>query len=235
VPGRPDPSHGVFETLLISGGRVQAPEAHVERLEHSVRELYGAALPGDLLASIARRAAELTGPHRLRIDAVPDGGELRIELQVSPIDPVAARPVVCAPAVVPGGLGSHKWADRRLVDSLAGPGQVPLIVDEDEQVLEAAWANVWVIEQGRLITPPADGRLLAGVTRALLLVLAPMQSLDARVEPVSLQRLRAATGFFLTSSVRLAVAATLGPAPADASEPAAVRLIREALSTSSWA
>jgi para-aminobenzoate synthetase/4-amino-4-deoxychorismate lyase len=234
-PERPDPARGVFETLLVRDGHVQAPEAHVERLARSVGELYGLSLPADLLATVVARAAGLTGAHRLRVDAVPGAGELTILVTVSPVDPDATAPVVCTPVTLLGGLGSHKWADRQLLDSLARPGLVPLLIDEQDQVLEAAWANVWLFEQGRLITPPADGRLLRGVTRSLLLVLAPMQSLDARVEPVSLERLRAASGFFLTSSVRLAVAATLDGAPAAGGEPTTVRLVREALSTSSWA
>lgn len=232
---RPDQARGVFETLLVRGGRVQAPEAHVERLARSVNELYGLTLPADLLATVLARAAGLTGPHRIRIDAVPGDHQLAISIGVSPVDPDATAPVLCTPVVVPGGLGSHKWADRRLLDSLAEPGLVPLLVDEDGQVLEAAWANVWLFEQGRLITPPADGRMLPGVTRSLLLVLGPMRSLDTRVEPVSLERLRAASGFFLTSAVRHAVAATLDEAPADVVEPTAVRLVRETLGTSSWA
>jgi para-aminobenzoate synthetase/4-amino-4-deoxychorismate lyase len=60
----------------------------------------------------------------------------------------------------------HKWADRRAVDEATQRlGATPLILDEDGSVLEAAWANVWIREGDRLVTPPADGRLLPGVTR----------------------------------------------------------------------
>ena len=45
-------------------------------------------------------------------------------------------------------------------------------------MLEAAWGNVWLLEGDRLITPPADGRILPGVTRALLLELAPSLGLQ---------------------------------------------------------
>ena len=53
-----------------------------------------------------------------------------------------------------------------MLDGSLAPTATALIVDGDEQVLEAAWANLWLIEGERLITPPADGRLLPGVTRA---------------------------------------------------------------------
>ncbi len=206
---RPDPKLGVFETLLVFDGRVQAPEAHLNRLGRSIAELYELELPTDLLGSTVQRARELTDAHRLRIDAIPGGGRLRVEFRATPLAGTEASTVVCTPVQVPGGIGSHKWSDRRLLDSLAGPGLVPLLVDSDGDVLEASVANVWLLERGKLVTPPADGRLLPGVTRAMLVALGPLSGLDVRVEPISLERARSAAQIFLTSSVRHAVAATI--------------------------
>jgi para-aminobenzoate synthetase/4-amino-4-deoxychorismate lyase len=232
----PDPAVGVFETLLVRDGRVQAPEAHLERLDRSVRELYEFELPADLLASVVERARALSPPHRLRVDAIPDGGsELRVEFQVTPVSSGPPSPVICTPAVLPGGLGSHKWRDRRLVESLAGSGRVPLLVDDDGDVLEAAWANVWLVEQGRLITPPDDGRILPGVTRALLLALGPLHGLAVGVERCSISRAESAGHIFLTSSVRHAVAATLQSPSGGSSAPSPLAAIRELLGRSSWA
>ncbi|MGH2969931.1 MAG: aminotransferase class IV, partial [Solirubrobacteraceae bacterium] len=90
-------------------------------------------------------------------------------------------------------LGSHKWLDR---PQKAGW----LVVDLDDSVLEAAWANVFALLDGVLVTPPADGRLLPGVTRARLLE-AP--DVATREQPVALAELRAAEAVLLTSSVRL--------------------------------
>ena len=57
------------------------------------------------------------------------------------------EPVRLAPVALPGGLGEHKWRDRRLLDELAAAaGAVPLIVDLDGDVLEAAYANVFIVE-----------------------------------------------------------------------------------------
>ena len=103
------------------------------------------------------------------------------------------------PFALPGGLGAHKWRDRRLLDTLAAlrPGAVPLLVDTDGLVLEAAYANVWIAEGDALITPPADGRILPGTTRAALLA----QHDGAREEPIDLDRLASADALFLTSSI----------------------------------
>jgi para-aminobenzoate synthetase/4-amino-4-deoxychorismate lyase len=84
-------------------------------------------------------------------------------------------------------------------------------VDGDGSVLEVAWGNVWAIEGERLFAPPADGRILPGVTRARVLEL----EADAVEEELPLDRLRAADGVFLTSALRGAVPAHLdgGPPP----------------------
>ena len=86
-------------------------------------------------------------------------------------------------------------------------------------VLEAAWGNFWLLEGDALITPPADGRILPGVTRAVLLELAPSLGLHPREEPITLHRARAAAVTFATSAIRLAVPAGLG---GGAAPPAAV-------------
>jgi para-aminobenzoate synthetase/4-amino-4-deoxychorismate lyase len=87
-------------------------------------------------------------------------------------------------------------------------------VDGDGSVLEASWGNMWIIEGERLITPPADGRILPGVTRGRLLRLAGSLELTAAEEELSLDRLREADGVFLTSALRGAVPAHVdGGAP----------------------
>jgi branched-subunit amino acid aminotransferase/4-amino-4-deoxychorismate lyase len=78
------------------------------------------------------------------------------------------------------------------------------LVDTDGLVLEAAYANVWIIEGDDLITPPADGRILPGTTRAALLA-----HDGAREEPIDLDRLASADAVFLTSSISGRVPARL--------------------------
>ncbi|MGH2907956.1 MAG: aminotransferase class IV, partial [Solirubrobacteraceae bacterium] len=80
---------------------------------------------------------------------------------------------------------------------------VPLLVDSDGLVLEAAFANVWILEHDTWLTPPADGRILPGVTRAARLRVDP----SAREEPIAFSRLRDATEIQITSSIG-------GPRPA---------------------
>jgi para-aminobenzoate synthetase/4-amino-4-deoxychorismate lyase len=110
----------------------------------------------------------------------------------------APDPVVLAPAVLPGGLGAHKWRDRRLLDELAERlDAVPLILDLDGDVLEAAYANLFIVEGTHLVTPPLDGRQLPGTVRARVLALHP-----AREERLTLARIAAADELLLASSIR---------------------------------
>jgi para-aminobenzoate synthetase / 4-amino-4-deoxychorismate lyase len=202
---RPDAALGVFETLLVRGGHPLDARAHLARLERSVSALYGEELPDDLHARVVAAAA--AAPlQRLRVVAEPppSGGaaagralRLTIEAQQLAGEP-APDAVTLAPAVLPGGLGAHKWRDRRLVEEL---GQrlyaVPLLVDLDGDVLEAAYANLFIVEGAHLITPPLDGRQLPGTVRARVLALHP-----AREERLSLDRVAAADELLLASSVR---------------------------------
>ncbi len=207
---RPDPALGVFETVLVRGVVPVDLRAHLARLERSASALYGASLPEDLAARVLAAAA--AAPlQRVRIVALPqaaderdaaaggDGPGIRIELDAEPLaaEP-APDPVVLAPAVLPGGLGAHKWRDRRLLDELAERvDAVPLIVDLDGDALEAAYANVFVVEGTHLVTPPLDGRQLPGTVRARVLALHP-----AREERLTLDRIAAADELLLASSIR---------------------------------
>jgi para-aminobenzoate synthetase/4-amino-4-deoxychorismate lyase len=191
---RPDPALGVFETVLVRGGVPVDLRAHLARLERSASALYETSLPEDLSSRVLAAAAAVP-LQRLHIVVTSDSMELDSEpLAAEP----APDPVVLAPAVLPGGLGAHKWRDRRLLDELAERvDAVPLIVDLDGDVLEAAYANVFVVEGTHLVTPPLDGRQLPGTVRARVLALHP-----AREERLTLDRIAAADELLLASSIR---------------------------------
>ena len=87
--GRPDPTRGVFETLLVREGRAQAADLHLQRLAESVAVLYGERLPTDTLARVRSCATALSGPHRVRITALPRAAACRSR---SPPNPCRCRP-----------------------------------------------------------------------------------------------------------------------------------------------
>ena len=191
---RPDPALGVFETILVRGGVPVDLRAHLARLERSIRTLYGEELPDGLDTRLI--AVGSSAPlQRVRVTVTREGFE--VESQILDAEP-PPDPVVLAPAVLPGGLGAHKWRDRRLLRELAGRIEaVPLIVDLDGDVLEAGYANVFIVEGTHLVTPPLDGRQLPGTVRARVLALHP-----AREERLTLDRIAAADEVLLASSIR---------------------------------
>jgi para-aminobenzoate synthetase/4-amino-4-deoxychorismate lyase len=227
---RPDPARGVFETLLVRGGAVQALDLHLARLADSIGELYGARLLPDTSDRVAAFARQLSGDHRLRAKAEPLTAGFTVGFSAEPLSvPPSDRPLALTTTLIPGGLGRHKWCDRRILDTFDPGNGVLLIVDQHDEVLEAAWANVWIVEGSRLFTPAADGRILPGVTRAMLLELAPQLGLNVAEEPISLGRLRDADAVFLTSSLRHAVPAVLDGEGLEHPRTDLIKTIRDAL------
>ena len=191
---RPDPALGVFETILVRRGVPVDLRAHLVRLERSVQVLYGTDLPDGLGTQILGLAA--SSPVQ-RVRVVATARDVEVHAEVLDAEP-APDPVVLAATVLPGGLGAHKWRDRRLLDELAERVEaVPLIVDLDGDVLEAAYANVFIVEGPHLVTPPLDGRQLPGTVRARVLALHP--ALEQRL---TLERIAAADELLLASSIR---------------------------------
>jgi para-aminobenzoate synthetase / 4-amino-4-deoxychorismate lyase len=196
---RPDPARGVFETLLVSGSRPVALEDHLARLRASVATLYELVLPDEASAEIGRAAA-LLELGRLRLDVVPDGA---MSVTTAEIDPVILFPhegLELTPVEVPGGIGAHKWADRRLIEAAEASAGSPLLVDPDDgAALEGTRANLFVVADGAVVTPPTDGRLLPGTTRAHVIEVVRELGLELREERVDLA---AADEVFLSGAVR---------------------------------
>jgi len=186
---RPDPVHGIYETMLVRDGSVPNLDLHLERMRASALELYGIEPSDDLPARLIERAAGHSG--RLRLTLASDG---ETHIETGPLGPAPGPGL--APYVLPGGLGPHKWADRRLLEALErdAEGDLPLLIDADCSVLETARTSVLIEERGRLIAPPADGRALPGIGR---------RALTYDCEPVDLGRLLAADRVILVSALRL--------------------------------
>ena len=200
---------GVFETLLVAGGEPVELEAHMARLQSSAMALFGEepqAETHDLVLDCAR-GLELG---RLRLDVAPGGGgALTAAVRVAEVDgalvfPPWERALTLAPVLVEGGVGAHKWSDRRLLDRAQQDcgKALPLIVDADGTALEVSRGNVFVVRGGTLVTPPCDGRILAGVARLRILDVAAEAGIELREETISVDDLAAADEVFASGSVR---------------------------------
>lgn len=77
-----------------------------------------------------------------------------------------------------------------------------LLGDGAGHVLEGASSNVFAVVEGRLVTPPLDAGLLAGVTRGTVLELARAHDLPVAEVPLTRAEVDAAQEVFLTASTR---------------------------------
>ncbi len=205
-----DAARGVFTTLLVLDGEPVDLEAHVARLDASVRAVYGSTVRAGLEEAIRRKASGLVGRHRLRVDAVPTASAPEVQVRLSTAElrrPATAWRLV--PQIVPGGLGQHKWADRSALGPTGPAGGIdPLLIDTDGSVLESGRANVFVVLDDGVHTPPLDGRILPGTARARII-----EQLTAASIPVMQRRLTSddfarASEVFVSNTLRGVVPVT---------------------------
>jgi len=200
---QPDPARGLFETLLVVNGEPVEVKAHLRRLAGSSRTLYGETLPPEAADRLRRVSAGLA-LGRVRLTVAPAAQRLICEARAERIDPRLHLPPWEEGADLrghrlPGGLGEHKWADR---SRLSDAGEQPLLFDSEDKVLEAGWANVFSVRNGTLFTPPLDGRILPGITRASVIEIAGEEGIGIEERPVEREELLGADEAFLTSSIR---------------------------------
>ncbi len=204
---RSDPTLGIFETMLVARGRPVELDAHLDRLAASLRRLYGIEPPARARALTEARArgVELG---RLRLTVVPGDGVPELEAVAAAVPeadvfPSRERAASLRSLVVEGGLGAHKWADRSRLGPAGGSDpDLPLLLDRDGAVLEASRASVFAVLDGVPVTPPADGRILPGITRERVLALAAELGLAPREAELRIPDLLGAEEVFLVGSVR---------------------------------
>lgn len=75
-----------------------------------------------------------------------------------------------------------------------------LIADEQGNVCEGTGTNLFIVADGRLITPPLTAPILAGLTRDTLMVLAREEGMTVLEEMIPEDRLRTADEIFLAGT-----------------------------------
>ncbi len=215
APAQAAPGGRCLQHRPVRDGTADALDEHLARLAASARAVYGKELPPQLPAQVARCLAD-GGSGRLRITVRPLGGPLQCQAELTGVPP-APPTVRLRAAVLPGGLGAHKWADRRLLAALTAgfaAGDQVLLADADGTALETDRANVFAVTGGVLRTPAADGRILAGIGRGHVLAAAREAGLPVQTGPVALADLAAASEAFVVSALRGVVPVVALDAPA---------------------
>jgi D-amino acid aminotransferase len=217
---------GVYDTWRTYGGRPFALAAHLRRLTAAARRLRLPA-PGTppvwdaRTRLLLRRNVLADGALRLTITrgdagtAPAPSGRARptFLLTVRPLPATLARLQAHGVGVVLLPFGRDvgpDWGDVKVVGhASAVVGKMValrrrafdgLYVTRDGDVTEATTSNVFAVERGTLLTPPADGAILRGVTRDLVLRLARRAGVRTREVALPVDRLRRADELFLTAS-----------------------------------
>ncbi|MFY7066579.1 aminotransferase class IV [Nocardiopsis changdeensis] len=208
---------GVFETVRARQGRTFALTRHLRRLARSAEGL-GMETPDlDLVASGVEQAVaanpELSDA-RVRI-TVTDGagplgsdrsvGEQTMIVALGPFPPIPPHTNV---ALAPwprnefgalAGLKTTSYADnvRALAYAKARGASEAVFRNISGNLCEGTGSNIFVVLDGRLVTPPLSAGPLAGITRELVL-----EWYGGEEEDVPMERLPEIGEAFLTSTGR---------------------------------
>ena len=209
-----------FETLRVYGGRPFRLEAHFERLAASaasiglppvervrLQVLAGLVLPkaarGDASLRLVWTAGPAGGPPSglALLSEIPEWIDAARERGSGGVSLLGVRAAV--PWLLPG-VKSTSYAVNMAADAEAkrrGADEA-VFVDGDGVVLEGTVTNVWWRKGEVLRTPSLDLGILAGVTRATLMELAPACGYRIEEGAYPLQDLLDADEAFTSSSVR---------------------------------
>jgi D-alanine transaminase len=81
-------------------------------------------------------------------------------------------------------------------------GAEEAILVRDGLALEGSTSNLFIVRQGRLMTPPKGPLLLAGITRDLVLELAAVAKIPSEERDIRVEELRTADEVWISSSTR---------------------------------
>lgn len=222
--------HGfsLFETLLAVGGKPKMLPEHLVRMRAGLQRLGVESVELDVtgldsvMQSLLERNGLLEGVARLRFTLSfgegpmnqTDSGRAWAWMTASKATaPVGALRVNEAPwrkdtESVTRGLKVGNYAEHLIAMDMArreGFDEM-LFYNTNDELCEAAMANIFLIRGNGLLTPSLDSGCLAGVSRALILRLAREQGIPCREKPIGKGEVKKADAMFLTSSVQGPVA-----------------------------
>lgn len=221
---------GVYEVIPVFGGRLFRLPHHLARLDNSLREIRMTnPLPAAEWQRVFERLVDIQGGGELSI-------YLQVTRGVAPRDhafPPNLAPTVFAYATplkyppvaqVEHGITAITAPDIRwlrcdikaiallpnalLRSQALDANAAEAILLRDGLMTEGAASNIFVVRDGRLLTPPKGPLILPGVTRDLVLELARAHGVPCAEATVSESALRSAEEIWMTSSTKEILAIT---------------------------
>lgn len=145
----------------------------------------------------------LTGTHGSPVDVcifcveASPGNFAELRCHLSPVPRVSGDAMPVAAKVA--GVYVNSFRCRRQAEEEGF--QDGIMLDPAGNIAEASAANVFFIGGGRLVTPPADGSVFPGITRACVLEIAAELGIPCEERPVAPAEAAAFEGAFLASTL----------------------------------
>lgn len=214
---------GVYDTFRARNGRVFRLEAHVARITAGAK-VVGIAMPslvlrylrmsGEVVRDLCERCGLEDARVRMTLAAGPAGGAPTLIIQAraatdypaelydngmaalislvrrNETSPLArVKSLNCLDNIM-----SREWAQSQGADT-------SLLLNTRGALAEASTANVFVVREGGLVTPPIRDGALPGVTRSAVLEMAREAGIPAEEQSMAPEELFGAEEAFLTGAV----------------------------------
>jgi branched-chain amino acid aminotransferase len=219
---------GLYETLRTYRARPFALEEHLDRLTEGMAAMeWGQPPLGEMTTAmwaLAERRAPAESYLRLAVGPglqfpgwnEPLEGPVRWCAYAGPLPPHLAaaqkKGVHCVmasrPRWNPGGFipaakfsgNPDLWLAKK--EATAAGAYEALLLNPEGQLAEGSSSNIFLVKEGRLVTPSLASGILDGVTRCMVLALAPKAGLETEDRAVAPGELFEAQEVFLTSTLK---------------------------------
>jgi len=218
---------GLFETMRAYSGRIFRLGEHLARLRASA-EFLRLRVPstdaeiGDAIAGLIKADACPDAYARLTLTRGAAGRGMRLEPPDAPTLLIVVRPLQPYPAdhyrhglklIISAyrqsshnPLARHKTLNYLLYllarqEATDAGANGALLLNELGQVTEESAANIFLVRDGGLVTPPAHCGLLPGIARGVVMKLAKGEGIAVEERPVAAGELFDAEELFLTNSL----------------------------------
>lgn len=212
---------GVFETLVARDGKAFAARRHWERLTHSCQEMGLMPMPYDTYLTALQDTLDANGLLEARLRVTMSSGEGPLGsgrgnghgtvvivatalLGWPPTERVVLAPWTRNERGALAGVKSLSYAEnvRALAYAKARGCGEALVANTRGELCEGTGSNLFVMQQGRLLTPPLQSGCLAGITRALVWEACRKAGIECVEHVIPATELHECDEAFLTSSTR---------------------------------
>jgi branched-chain amino acid aminotransferase len=218
---------GVFEGIRIYSGRIFECRAHLDRLYESAQRIrlqipYTKQELNDAMVSTMRANQRTEGYIRLvvtrgqgtlgmnpfhccepNVFIIVDSIALYPpEMYEGGMEVIVANTRRCSPDMLDPQVKSLNYLNniRAKVECVEAGVPEAIMLNHLGHVAECTGDNLFLVEDGALVTPPPESGILKGVTRGVVMRLASRENIDVKEEPLELSRLYQGQECFLTGT-----------------------------------